>query len=243
MKEKDNIAILYEDESLVLVAKPSGLLSIPDRFQPEIPNLQQALNARYGRVWTVHRLDRETSGIICFARTEDDHRALNRQFEERSAGKFYLALTDGRIGPDAGTINFPIGPHPRQEGKMAVISSGKPARTDYKVLQRFMAFTWVEAQLHSGRTHQVRVHFHAVGHALAVDSLYGRRTGLMLSEIKGTNYQLGKNQEERPLLSRTALHASRLELTHPRSGERISAEAPLPKDLRAVLQQLEKWGR
>jgi 23S rRNA pseudouridine955/2504/2580 synthase/23S rRNA pseudouridine1911/1915/1917 synthase len=242
MKDKDAITVLYQDEALLIAAKPPGLLTIPDRFEPQGPNLQALLNEQYGRLWTVHRLDRETSGVICFARTEADHRALSMQFEARTVGKYYLALVDGRIGPDAGTIDAPIGPHPRQEGKMTVIASGKPAQTDYKVLRRFVAFTWVEARLHTGRTHQVRVHFQSAGHALAVDPLYGRRPALFLSEIKGKGYHIGKYQEERPLLERTALHAARLEVQHPRTGEPLVVEAPLPKDLRAVVQQLEKWG-
>jgi 23S rRNA pseudouridine1911/1915/1917 synthase len=244
MKERESYQLLYEDEQLLLVAKPSGLLSIPDRHQPDIPSLQQLLATAYGRIWTVHRLDRETSGVICFARTEEAHRSLSLQFEKRTAGKYYLALVDGRLVDDTGSIALPIGPHPRQEGKMAIISrGGKSALTDYRVLDRYKAFSWVEARLHTGRTHQVRVHFQAIGHALAVDPLYGKRSELFLSEIKGKKFQLGKYEEERPLLQRTALHASRLIVAHPLTGQPVAGEAPLPKDLRAVLSQLDKWGR
>lgn len=244
MKERESYQLLYEDEQLLLVAKPSGLLSIPDRHQPDIPSLQHLLATAYGRIWTVHRLDRETSGVICFARTEEAHRSLSMQFEKRTAGKYYLALVDGRLVDDSGRIELPIGPHPRQEGKMAIISrGGKSALTDYRVLDRYKAFSWVEAQLHTGRTHQVRVHFQAIGHALAVDPLYGKRSELFLSEIKGKKFHLGKHEEERPLLQRTALHASRLIVAHPLTGQPVQGEAPLPKDLRAVLSQLDKWGR
>lgn len=235
--------VLYEDEAVLVVNKPAGLLTIADRFG-NADNLHGWLERRYGRVFVVHRLDRETSGVLCFARTEDAHRHLSLQFEHHAVDKFYLALVDGVVQEEEGEIDRPIGPHPTIAGKMVVAAWGKPSLTFYRVLERFRNFTLVEALLKTGRTHQARVHLQSIGYPLAVDALYGRRTALLLSEIKGRAYKMGKfSDEERPLLERTALHAFRLRFDHPTSEERMEFRAEPPKDLNAVLQQLRKWGQ
>lgn len=233
--------VVYEDDDLLLVNKPPHLLTIPDRYAPEKPNLFEQLNELYGKVWVVHRLDRETSGLICFAKNEETHRDLSIQFEKRQVQKFYLALVDGHVRPEEGEINKPIGPSPSGT-KMQVINNGKSALTTYKVLEYFKNFSWVEVQIHTGRTHQIRVHFQYIGHPLAVDVLYGQRNGFYLSEIKRRRYNLAKEKEERPLTNRSTLHAARLQLTHPRTKSPLNIEAPLPKDLSAILNQLRKWG-
>lgn len=241
---KLKIDIIHEDEALLVVNKPAELLTIPDRFDATKLNLVGLLAQHYPeKIWVVHRLDRETSGIICFAKTEEAHKNLSHQFFDRTVDKIYLALVDGKPNPLEGTINAPIGPHPTLPGKMTVIRGGKSAITDYKVLEVFKAYSLVEATIHTGRTHQIRVHFKHLGYPLAVDPLYGKRVGFYLSEVKNRKYQLGKEQEERPLMSRTTLHAFRLTLDHPNTGERIAFEAALPKDFQAVVSQLEKWGR
>ncbi len=235
--------VLYEDKAVLVVNKPAGLLTIADRFG-NADNLHEWLERRYGRVLVVHRLDRETSGVLCFARTEEAHRHLSLQFEHHAVDKFYLALVDGVVQEDEGEIDRPIGPHPTVAGKMVVAAWGKPSLTFYRVLERFRNFTLVEALLKTGRTHQARVHLQSIGYPLAVDALYGRRTALLLSEIKGRAYKMGKfSDEERPLLERTALHAFRLRFDHPASEERMEFRAEPPKDLNAVLQQLRKWGQ
>lgn len=235
--------ILYEDDALVMVNKAPGELTIPDRHHPETFNLQHWLHRRYGRIWVVHRLDRDTSGILCFARTAEAHRHLSRQFEERTVSKTYLALVDGRPYPAEGLVDRPIGPHPTQAGKMAVRRRGKNARTAYRCVEAFRQFALLELQLYTGRTHQARVHLAHLGHPLAVDPLYGKRAAFFLSEVKGRRYRLGKNREERPLLRRHPLHAYRLAFTHPLSGLPQRFEAPLPKDFSALLRQLRKWGK
>ena len=157
--------------------------------------------------------------------------------------KTYLALLDGAAIPETGTIDRPIAESRTQPGKMVVAKKGKSAVTHYKVVERFRLFTLVEARIETGRTHQIRVHFESIGHPLAVDSLYGRREALNLSEIKQKGYQLGREQEERPLLSRMPLHAWKLALAHPHTEARLELEAPLPKDFAAVLKQLRKWSK
>lgn len=234
--------LIHEDEHILIVTKPAGLLTIPDRFGNK-QSLVSALQAKYGKVFIVHRLDRETSGILVFARNEAAHRHLSMQMEHHTADKFYLVLLDGVLHHDEGEIDKPIGEHPSIPGKMAVMNSGKPSLTFYRAVERFEHFTLAEAQIKTGRTHQIRVHFQSIGYPLAIDALYGRREHLMLSEIKGRKYKSGKfTEEERPLMSRSSLHAARLRLQHPASGEIMEFRSELPKDFAAVLSQLRKWG-
>jgi 23S rRNA pseudouridine955/2504/2580 synthase/23S rRNA pseudouridine1911/1915/1917 synthase len=237
-----NLELIHEDEHLLVVNKPAGLLTIPDRFGNK-ESLQGALERRFGKVFIVHRLDRETSGILCFARNEAAHRHLSLQFEHHSADKFYLALLDGVLHHDEGEVDKPIGEHPSVPGKMAIVHSGKPSLTFYRAAERFKRFTLAEALIKTGRTHQIRVHFQCIGYPLAVDALYGRRAAFYLSEIKGKSYKSGKYTEtERPLMERTSLHSTRLKIDHPHTGERMEFKTELPKDFAAVLSQLRKWG-
>lgn len=234
--------LLYEDECLIVVGKPAGLLTIPDRMGNK-DSLLGMLEKKYGKVFVVHRLDRETSGVLCFARTEQAHRHLSMQFERHTTDKFYFALVDGVLHHEEGEIDKPIGEHPTAAGKMTVTNSGKPSLTFYRVAERFKRYTLAEVLIKTGRTHQIRVHFQSIGYSLAVDALYGRRAAFYLSEIKGKSYKSGKHsEEERPMMERTSLHAARLRLDHPVSGERMEFVAELPKDFAAVLSQLRKWG-
>ncbi len=236
-----NYTILHEDEQILIVSKPSGLLTIPDRMGNK-ESLLGLLEQKFGKVFVVHRLDRETSGVLCFARNEAAHRNLSLQFEHHTTDKFYLALVDGVLHHEEGEIDKPIGEHPVIPGKMAISNSGKPSLTFYRVAERFKHFTLAEVLIKTGRTHQIRVHFQSIGYPLAVDALYGRRAAMYLSEIKGKSYKSGKySEEERPLMERTSLHAARLRIDHPATGERLEFKAELPKDFAAVLNQLRKW--
>ena len=237
-----NFTLLYEDEHILVVNKPPGLLTIPDRTGGK-ESLLGLLERRFGKVFVVHRLDRETSGVLCFARSVEAHRNLSMQFERHTSDKFYLALVDGVLHHEEGEIDKPVGEHPTIPGKMTVTHSGKPSLTFYRVAERFRRFTLAEVLIKTGRTHQIRVHFQSIGYPLAVDALYGRRPALYLSEIKGKAYKSGKySEEERPLMDRTSLHAARLRIDHPVTGERMEFKADLPKDFAAVLNQLRKWG-
>jgi 23S rRNA pseudouridine1911/1915/1917 synthase len=242
-KQTTSYDILLEDDQLLFLNKAAHVLSIPDRFKPENPNLYHMLTKRYGKIFVVHRLDKETSGVMCFAKTEEAHKSLSRQFEQRTTEKVYLALCEGVPLQKEDSIDLGIAPHPSISGKMIVSNKGKTAQTTYKVLEEFKAFALLQAQIHTGRTHQVRVHLHAIGHPLAVDSLYNHRSALFLSEFKRKAFHLAKNKEERPLLARNSLHAWKLSVLHPGRQQPIQVEAPLPKDLRAALNQLRKWGK
>ncbi len=234
--------IIFEDDHIVVVNKPADLLTIPDRFDATKPSLYGALNQIYGKVFIVHRLDRETSGIIIFAKTEDAHRHLSIQFEKHETAKIYLALLDGVLHQDEGEINKPIAPHSSVAGKMVVAKRGKDSLTLYKVIEKYKHFTLVEANIKTGRTHQIRVHFQSIGYPLAVDALYGRKQAIFLSEIKSNRFKIGKFEDERPIMNRTTLHSFKLEFQHPFTLETMCLEAPMPKDFSALLSQLKKWG-
>ncbi|MEL6274708.1 MAG: RluA family pseudouridine synthase [Bacteroidota bacterium] len=235
------IDLLYSDEHLLVVNKPAGLLSIPDRFDPELPSLSHVLGRKIqGPILPLHRLDRPTSGLITFARTTDAQRELSRQFEERSVKKIYLALVEGRPHEPEGLVDQAIAPHPSKLGKMMVSAKGKSAQTKYQVVDFFGGFSLLEIELLTGRTHQIRVHLSYIGHPLLVDEHYGNRSSFLLSTVKGRRYRLKKGEEERPLLARAPLHAAKLGFHHPVSGELLSFEREIPKDMRATINQLKK---
>lgn len=236
-----HIELLYEDADLVVINKPAGLLVIPDRFNPELSSLNKLLEAKLGQqIWVVHRLDRDTSGAICFAKTEQAHRYLSKLFEEHNVGKYYVGLVIGRVVPAEGRIDKPITEHPAKNGKMVTAKKGKASITDYKVLEEWPLYSYVQFQIHTGRTHQIRVHMQSIGHPIVCDPLYGDGKPFFLSNIK-KKYRLSDNEEaERPLLNRLALHSSRLEFKK-EDGTVVSVEAPVPKDIAACIKQLNKW--
>lgn len=233
------LEILADNDFFVAVNKPSGMLSIPDREQSEV-SLKERLDSHYGKVFTVHRLDRDTSGVILFARDAQAHKYLSGIFEGREVEKFYLGFVHGQPAALSGSIDGPIMENPMKRGSMVIHAKGKPSLTDYTVLESFGILSYVQFQIHTGRTHQVRVHSRDMGHPIAVDPLYGDGQPVFLSAIK-RKFKLSKYvEEERPLLGRLALHAWRLSFKDP-SGNPWTIEAPLPKDMSALLQQLRKW--
>lgn len=230
--------IVFENDSFVAVNKPAGLLSIPDREQTQT-SLKDILLEKYGSIFTVHRLDRDTSGIIIFAKTEAAHKFFSQLFEGREIEKYYLGLVHGIPSPKKATIDAPIAEHGVQKGFYIVHQRGKPSVTDYEVIEENKMFSLVQFQLHTGRTHQIRVHCKNMGHPLACDELYGDGKPVLLSSIK-KKYKLSKHdEEERPMLNRLALHSYRLKFTDA-DGKVIDLKAELPKDIRALLQQLKK---
>ncbi len=233
--------ILYEDETVIAVNKESGMLVIPDRFRSDIPNLRSILSERFGEIWIVHRLDKDTSGIVLFAKTAAAHKTLNDEFSEHAIRKTYIALLRGQLEHDSGNIKEPLQPHPRKKGMMQVHPAGKDSETNYKVRQRFRDFTLVEAHPITGRQHQIRVHFAAIGHPLAIDPIYGSKEPIFLSQLK--NSFRSKDKDEHPLIDRLTLHAEKIEFTHPITEKCLSIEAALPKDFRAIIHQLEKWNQ
>jgi len=232
---------IFEDESIVVLNKPSGLLVLPDRYDPSIANLYSLLKNKYGEIYVVHRIDRETSGLIIFAKTEHSHRSLNGQFENRTAEKEYRAICIGEPQDDKGRIDLPLSEDRSKKGRMRIDhSDGRKAVTVYRVLERFEGFSFIGAKPETGRTHQIRIHLKSVNLPILGDEMYGGGNGFYLSQIK-RGYRL--KGEEKPLLNRTALHAMRLSVLHPVTNQSVSFEVDLPKDMRIVLNYLRKFRR
>jgi 23S rRNA pseudouridine1911/1915/1917 synthase len=231
-------AIIFENENFLAINKPAGLLSIPDRMQSEV-SLKDMLINKYGCIFTVHRLDKDTSGIILFAKNETTHKFLSQAFEERRVEKFYQGIVHGSPAEKKGTIDAPIIEHLVQKGLMVIHRNGKPSVTDYEVIEDYKSYSLLQFQLHTGRTHQIRVHCKNIGHPLACDELYGDGKPVLLSSLK-KKYKLSKHdEEERPMLNRLALHSYCLKFTDA-EGNAFNLTAELPKDMRALLQQLKK---
>jgi RluA family pseudouridine synthase len=233
------ISALFEDDDLIAVSKPSGIASAHDGVRPNEMNMPALLRADFGEVWPVHRLDRETSGVLVFARNEESHRALSLQFEGRDVEKTYHALVAGNPMWDERTADAPLLPDADRRHRTLVDAvRGKPAITHFRVLQRLKRYALVEATPETGRTHQIRAHAAQLSHPVAVDDLYGDGQPILLSQLK-RNYR-SNSDDEIPLMGRLALHALRLRLTHPVTGALLDLEAPYPKDFKATLMQLGK---
>jgi 23S rRNA pseudouridine1911/1915/1917 synthase len=256
-RHKLDLNILYEDDDLLVINKPAGLLVIPDRWDASKPTVVKlartylhtqaaakgTILAEPPRVWVVHRLDRDTSGVLILAKTDHIHAALSEQFEHGKVLKTYLALVSGQGIRAEGVIRLPIGPHPQRPGMMAIQHRhGKTALTRYAAIERFRGYTLLDVHPHTGRSHQIRVHAQAIGHPLAIDPLYGSSEPLLLSALK-PSYRPKVGAEEHPLMARLTLHARALELMHPRRGETCTWMAPLPKDFSAVLRNLRRYRR
>jgi 23S rRNA pseudouridine1911/1915/1917 synthase len=226
------VSVVYEDDDLLIVDKPAGLVVHPSAGHAA-GTLVNALLGRNGpgafggiagvrRPGIVHRLDRDTSGLLMVARNDVAQASLMAQLKARRVKKTYLALVMGSVGAAVGRIEAPIGRDPRHRTRMAVVGDGRPATTGYRVRERFTGWTLLELDLVTGRTHQIRVHLDAIGHPIAGDPVYG--TGTSRRGPDG--------------LGRLFLHAWRLELTSPSTGELIRAEAPLPRELEDILAAL-----
>lgn len=217
--------VLYEDDHLMVINKPAGLTVHPGagRAQGTLANAILArapqLAGDTDRPGIVHRLDKDTSGALVAAKTPEAQDSLQAQVAARTVGRRYMALVHGDVQQIEGTVAARIGRHPRRRTKMAVRPDGREAVTRYRVVERFGGFTLIEARLVTGRTHQIRVHFAHLGHPVVGDAQYG-----------GRRETLG--------LTRQALHAWRLEFTHPQTGNVMSFEAPLPEDIAQVLAWL-----
>ena len=215
-----DLPILFSDEHLLAVNKPAGLLTLPDGYNKSAPCLVNLLKQEYDRVWVVHRLDKETSGVIVFARSAEVHRVLNIAFDSREVHKVYHAIVIGVPAWDERTIDLPLSPDGDRRHRTVIDRQhGKPAVTHVRVIERFAQYALIEARPETGRTHQIRAHLAALDLPLAGDVLYG-------------------SQDERTPITRTALHARSIELEHPMTHEALYVEAPYPPDFSQALQQL-----
>jgi 23S rRNA pseudouridine1911/1915/1917 synthase len=228
--------IIHADADLIVLDKPAGLVVHPAAGNPD-GTLQNALLhfdanlAVLPRAGIVHRLDKDTSGVMVVARSLRAHTSLVDQLQTRTMSRVYRAVALGEP-PGEGTVDAPIGRHPRDRKRMAVVAGGRPAISHYRVLQRYGFAAYLEVSLESGRTHQIRVHMAHIGHPLLGDPVYGRR--LKKSAVQGVG-------EDSPLFQfdRQALHAEKLALLHPADGERVRFRAPLPQDFSELLAAAE----
>lgn len=226
--ENIRLNVVFEDETLLIVNKPAGLVVHPGsgNWQGTMLNalLQHAPALKYlPRAGIVHRLDKETSGLLVVAKTLEAHAHLVRQLQARSVTREYLAVAHGRVAR-SGKVDAPVGRHPVKRTRMAVLARGKPAVTHYEVVERFAHATLLRCRLETGRTHQIRVHLSSLGHPLIGDSAYGGRPG---RHSKGAlNFP------------RQALHAEKLALVHPASKRTMAWHAELPEDMRTLIAAL-----
>jgi 23S rRNA pseudouridine1911/1915/1917 synthase len=229
------LAIVYEDAHVLVLDKPAGLVVHPGAGNPD-STLQNALLAHdprlavLPRAGIVHRLDKDTSGLLIVARTLPAHTALVRMLEQREVHREYQAVCRG-VMTAGGTVDAPIDRHPTDRVRMSIREGGREAVTHYRVIQRFRAHTHVRVQLETGRTHQIRVHLAHIGYPLVGDKVYGGRLALP----KGASEELRQALRDFP---RQALHAARLELAHPVTGRPLEVSSPLPEDMARLLAQL-----
>ena len=242
-KERIEIAILHQDEHILVVGKPAGVLVIPDRAGRGgiLPTLRRKLELSGDQeLRLVHRIDRDTSGVLLIARHIDAQRNLVEQFQRRKVTKKYFALVAGQPASDTGIIDQRIA-RSGQAGRFRVDPTGKRAITRWRVSQRFGQFCLLQCRPITGRTHQIRVHLQSIGLPLAVDPVYGGAEALYLSRFK-PRYKPSSRKPESPLIDRLTLHAHSLRFKHPATQEEVQVEAPLPADFARALKQLEKYG-
>jgi RluA family pseudouridine synthase len=246
------IPVLFEDDCLLALDKPAGLLTSPDRYDPQRPNLMKLLHAAIaaGKTWArerglnylgnAHRLDFETSGVILLAKSKPVLVALANLFGSEKPLKKYMALVHGSPKADQFEIDAKLAPHPLKIGLMRVdAKNGKKSKTRFEVLERFSGYTLLQCEPLTGRTHQIRVHLRHAGLPVVGDQLYGGKK-LWLSRLK-LGYRLKPGREERPLFSRVALHAVELTLPHPVTGQTVTITAPWPKDLKVAVKYLRQF--
>lgn len=230
---------IYNDEALLVVNKPAGLPVLPDGYDPDALHIRSLLEPHFGRLWIVHRLDKDTSGVLALARSADAHRLLNDQFTAHTVIKRYHALVSGTPDWEQYSVRLPLRPDGDRRHRTVVDHrQGKPAITHLQVLERYHGYTLLEALPETGRTHQIRTHLAALELPIVADKLYGNGQPLLLSSIK-PDYRQGA-RPERPLLDRLGLHAWQLEIEHPLDKEQRLFEAPYPKDLHRALSYLRK---
>jgi RluA family pseudouridine synthase len=211
--------ILYDDSELIVINKPAGIPVLPDGWEKDAPYLVKMVEEQFGKIWVVHRLDKTTSGVMIFARTKDSHRSLSIQFEQHEVKKIYHALVVGNPDWEEHISRHPLRVNVGHSHRTIVDDrSGKPSETTFRVLERFRGFSLLEAIPATGRTHQIRVHAFAIGFPLLGDTLYG--------------------DQRTELISRPALHAEALTVTHPVTHERTTFTAPKPDDIMLVVEKL-----
>jgi len=226
------VEVVYEDECLMIVNKPQGMVvhPAPGNYSGTLVNAlmyhAENLSSINGviRPGIVHRIDKDTSGVLMIAKDNQAHNSLAAQLKEKTTKRVYVAVVHGRMGKDEGTVHAPIARHPKDRLRMAVVQGGKDAVTHYKVIQRFKNYTLVELRLETGRTHQIRVHMTHIGHPLLGDPVYGKKQGKIKYEGQ-------------------MLHAKMLGFEHPRTGEYMEFDSELPEYFQIIMKKIESVER
>ena len=240
LPENIPLDIVYEDDDIIVVNKPSGMVVHPAPGNPSgtlvnalLYHCGESLSGIGGvvRPGIVHRIDKDTSGLLVVAKNDEAHLSLSEQIKKHDVSRIYYAIACGRLKNDEGTVNAPLGRSPSDRKKMAIIKdpakNSKEAITHYSVLERFNGFTFIRCRLETGRTHQIRVHMASLGHPLLGDEVYG-----------GDKTKFG--QATKALISGQCLHAGELVLTHPRTGREMHFEARMPENMTALLEKLRR---
>lgn len=240
MKATPNYSVIYSDDDIIVLNKKSGLCVAADRYDEEAPRLDLIAQEEFGKLFAVHRIDKDTSGIVVYARNEDAHKNLCAQFAGRNVHKVYHCLVRGRPLWQDLKVNLPLMPDGDARHRTVVNKThGKPSITDFRFIGACGPFSWLEAKPITGRTHQIRAHLNANNLSIVCDPLYsGNQRGVYLSELK-KRYN-GDLEMERPLIDRLALHAYKIQFTHPTTNADVEFVAPYPKDLEVTRKQLAK---
>lgn len=238
---KNRLSILFQNDSILAVDKPAGLLSVPDRYKEDKPSLASLLLEDFPTARPLHRLDFETSGIVLFCLNPEAFGWYSEQFEHRTITKKYALISEGRCLENEGLIDAPL--FTQTIGKVVISKRGKSSQTSWNLMEAFQHHSLIEANPHTGRTHQIRVHLASIGHPIVGDVLYGSGGPLYLSDLKGKKrYRLSKDAEqERPLLGRLALHASSLVFHDFKTGEALHVESAMPKDMQVAITKLRQY--
>lgn len=218
------------------------MLSIPDRFNKDLTNLYALLKAKYGQIYTIHRLDKDTSGVICFGKNAEAHRDLNIKFDRGEVYKTYIALVNGKLQNKNGTIDLPIAPSKNKKGTMVIDKRyGKVAITNYTVLNEYRNYSLLEIHPETGRTHQIRVHLAGIGYPLAIDPIYNKDGKPIFLSMLKKDYKKHDEKDEKPIMSRLTLHAKKIEFFHFRKRENVCYEAKFHNDFKLLIKYLDKY--
>jgi tRNA pseudouridine32 synthase / 23S rRNA pseudouridine746 synthase len=233
MYPRRDIQVLFSDDAILVVNKPAGLATLPDGYNPTLPHTKSVLEEQYGPLWIVHRLDKDTSGVLVLARSAAAHRSLNTQFEHRQISKVYHALVYGNPSWQENTVSLPLRANgDRQHRTVVDMQNGKPSVTHLTILERFCDYCLLQAIPETGRTHQIRAHLSVIGLYIIGDKLYARRV---------EHQEKDKAEQTEPSVGfgiTMALHAQSLELIHPFTGQRLKFTAPYSPELVVLLGRL-----
>lgn len=241
MANKNNdYSVIYSDDDFIVLNKRSGILIAADRYNPDAPRLDLMAEKEFGKLYAVHRIDKDTSGLIIYAKNLEAQKAISMQFEQRKVQKTYHALVYGHPLWEDLHVDLALEPDGDARHRTVVNKKfGKPSVTDFHLIGVCGPYSWIEAKPKTGRTHQIRVHLAANNLSIVCDPLYsGNQKPVRLSEVK--RKWNGDEDSERPLLSRLALHAYKIQFEHPATHEQVTFTAPYARDMEAVRKQFAK---